>query len=171
MADLPAGRSSTTVGIFGAQRDDQGRLVVGRVIARCLQAGFEGFDADGQDASRGAEGPSRPDTPGLRWRFPSKIERSDLVVAPYRWDLYSGGRGSGIISQAIASGIPCVAPYRSKSRPRAGAHRFRRALFRAPCGRCLRRHSPRAKDLSGLPKPHPWCRGMARTERHRDLSM
>lgn len=103
----------TTVGIFGAQRDDQGRLVVGRVIARCLQAGFKVLTQTDKMLPEALK-----DHPGLTLLgydgdFPSKIERSDLVVAPYRWDLYSGGRGSGIISQAIASGIPCVAPYRS----------------------------------------------------------
>jgi glycosyltransferase involved in cell wall biosynthesis len=34
---------------------------------------------------------------------------ADLVVMPYEWHKYLG-RGSGIAYQAMASGVPCVAP-------------------------------------------------------------
>jgi hypothetical protein len=100
-----------TIGFLGAQRDDHGRLLLGQLIARSLEAGFKVLTqrADTVPASlRKHPGLTVLDFEG---DFPSKVEACDLLVAPYRWDAYVAGRSSGVIWQAIASGVPCVAPF------------------------------------------------------------
>lgn len=110
-----------TVGILGAYRDDQGSSMVGSLIARCLRAGLKILVQSERVVPPALK--SHPDVTvtGYDGSFPDKVERCDLVAAPYRAEKYSGGRGSGVIWQAIASGVPCVAPrYSTPGRTLAG---------------------------------------------------
>ncbi len=99
-----------TIGLFGSQpRDEHGSRLFGGLIERALKAGLKVVT----QAEICVSGEMRSH-PGLTLldnagEFASKLERCDLLVAPYQWHRYVG-RGSGVIWQAIASGVPCVAP-------------------------------------------------------------
>lgn len=110
-----------TVGILGTYRDDQGSSLIGSLITRCLQAGFKILVQAERVVPPALKGNPDVTVAGYDGSFPSKVERCDLVVVPYRADKYSGGRGSGVVWQAIASGVPCVAPrYSTPGRTLAG---------------------------------------------------
>lgn len=110
-----------TVGILGAYRDDQGSPLIGNLVARCLQAGFKVVVQADRVVPPALRDNADVTVTGYDGIFADKVERCDLVVAPYRADKYSGGRGSGVIWQAIASGVPCVAPrYSTPGRTLAG---------------------------------------------------
>jgi len=103
-----------TIGFVGGRRFEQGGMqLIAGAIALCLRAGLQVLTQTHECVPV----PLRKH-PGLevldhRGAFPEKVERCDLVIAPYQWSEYTGGRGSGVVYQAIASGIPCVAPYAS----------------------------------------------------------
>jgi hypothetical protein len=99
-----------TIGLFGSQpRDEHGSSLFGGLIERALKADFKVVTqavAAVPAGMRTHPGLTLLDNAG---EFAPKLERCDLLVAPYQWHRYVG-RGSGIIWQAIASGVPCVAP-------------------------------------------------------------
>jgi hypothetical protein len=99
-----------TIGFLGEHRDEQGRHLVGELIDCCLKAGFKVYTQTDRIVPAVLRHHSGLTLLGYDGDFPSKVERCDLIVAPYRWDKYNSGRGSGVIWHAIASGIPCVAP-------------------------------------------------------------
>jgi hypothetical protein len=102
-----------TVGFVGGRRFEQGIRLIGGTIEKCLQSELRVLTQSDEYVP-----PAFRNHPNLtvldhRGNFPEKVELCDLVVAPYRWSEYTGGRGSGVVYQAIASGVPCVAPYAS----------------------------------------------------------
>ncbi|MDR3499359.1 MAG: hypothetical protein P4L72_09045 [Parvibaculum sp.] len=103
-------RELKTVGFFGSKpRDEHGSHVVGALIELCLRDGLDVVTQAGDlvpAAMRSHPQLKHLDNAG---EFPGKLESCDLVVAPYRWEMYVA-RGSGTLWQAMASGVPCVAP-------------------------------------------------------------
>jgi hypothetical protein len=101
------------VGFLGGQRAAQGRHLIGDLITRCLSAGFKVLTQEDESVPAALRLHPNLTVLGFRGDFPSKVERCDLLVAPYVADVYRAGRGSGVVWQAIASGVPCVAPLHS----------------------------------------------------------
>lgn len=100
-----------TIGFFGNRlRSEQGLNLKPQLVYDCLQAGFHVVTQ--MEKSLPPELTSHPNLKLLDGDgdFAPKLEACDLVVAAYRWDTYVG-RNSGVVSQALASGVPCVAPY------------------------------------------------------------
>ncbi|MEH6604166.1 MAG: hypothetical protein V7711_01175 [Pseudomonadales bacterium] len=104
-----AKRANDTVGIFGATRKEQGSQYLIPIIQHCLNHGLKVLTHDSELIPKRLK-----DHPGLiiaafEPDFSRVIERCNLVIAPYLWTSYKS-RASGIVSQARASGIPCVIP-------------------------------------------------------------
>lgn len=102
-----------TVGFVGGRRFEQGMHLIGDTIKKCLESGVKVLTQSDEYVPQPLK--QHPDLTVLDHRgdFPAKVECCDLIIAPYKWSEYTGGRGSGVVYQAIASGIPCVAPYAS----------------------------------------------------------
>lgn len=99
-----------TVGFFGAHpRMEHGSLLVAPLVERCLGAGLKVVIQDGSILSEQAKRHPNIAVLGHEDDFDAKVSMADLVVMPYEWHKYLG-RGSGIAYQAMASGVPCVAP-------------------------------------------------------------
>lgn len=99
-----------TIGFFGNRlRSEQGLGLKPQLVSDCLQAGFKIITQ--MENSLSPEIAAHPNLTLLdgEGSFAEKLEACDLVVAAYRWDTYVG-RNSGVVSQALASGVPCVAP-------------------------------------------------------------
>jgi hypothetical protein len=116
-----------TIGFLGTQRDTQGRHLIGDLIARCLSAGFKVLTQEDEMVPDTLRLHPNLTVLGFEGDFPSKAERCDLLVVPYDRDVYVAGHGSGVVWQAIASGVPCVAPLHScpgRSLERVGSVSF-----------------------------------------------
>jgi hypothetical protein len=99
-----------TVGFFGAKpRDEHGSHLVGPLIELCLNAGLSVVTQAGDLVPAPSRNHPRLTLTDNHGDFPEKLESCDLVVAPYRWEKYVA-RGTGTMWQAMASGVPCVAP-------------------------------------------------------------
>jgi glycosyltransferase involved in cell wall biosynthesis len=106
-ASLPK-QSLSTIGFFGHQREEKGRSVIAPLV-RALTA--RGYRLVVQD-SRGrfiAANDERIRVMRFVENLAEEISRCDLVVLPYAPDRYRN-RGSGILMDALASGVPVVAP-------------------------------------------------------------
>lgn len=102
--------SLETIGFFGARpRDEHGSGLVPLLIGRCLKEGFKVVTQDAELLPPRLKAHPALTVLGHEGEFPEKLARADLVVMPYQWHKYLG-RGSGIAYQAMASGVPCVAP-------------------------------------------------------------
>jgi glycosyltransferase involved in cell wall biosynthesis len=102
-----------TVGFVGGRRFEQGIHLIGGTIARCIESGLKVLTQSDEYVPAHLKRHQDLTVLDHRGDFAAKVERCDLVIAPYRWSEYTGGRGSGVVYQAIASGVPCVAPYAS----------------------------------------------------------
>lgn len=96
------------IGFFGHQRAEKGTAILATLISRLLGDGFEVVLHDSGDLSRIDQAPGLV-TLGFVPSLAEEIARCDLVVLPYDPAAYRA-RGSSVGCEAIASGIPVIAP-------------------------------------------------------------
>lgn len=98
-----------TIGFFGHQRGEKGAALLPALLKRLLGEGYEVVVQDSSGALR------VHDHPGLHGfgyvaDLPGLIARCDLVVLPYVPEHYRI-KGSGILWESLATGVPVVAPF------------------------------------------------------------
>lgn len=139
---LPPAKPKTRmrrIGFFGQQRREKGVDLLGPLIAKLLDAGYEVVLHD----SKGAPDiGSRTNltTLGYLDDFAREIARCDLVVTPYDPVQYHF-RLSGIVAEALACGVPVVVPSATASMRLAResgagvafANRSTNSIFQAIC--------------------------------------
>ena len=139
---LPPAKPKTRmrrIGFFGQQRREKGVDILGPLIAKLLDAGYEVVLHD----SKGAPDiGSRTNltTLGYLDDFAREIARCDLVVTPYDPVQYHF-RLSGIVAEALACGVPVVVPSATASMRLARetgagvafANRSANSIFQAIC--------------------------------------
>jgi hypothetical protein len=96
------------IGFFGHQRAEKGTTVLQRLLPRLIQ---DGYSITYQDSFTKID---LPDLPGVeRLGFVPDIAEAiaecDLVILPYDVDPYRA-RGSGIVVECLALGVPVTAP-------------------------------------------------------------
>jgi glycosyltransferase involved in cell wall biosynthesis len=97
------------IGFFGQQRREKGGAIVVKVAAELAARGHSVVLQD----SGGGKPPldsDRIEILGYVDQFAEAIAGCDLVVLPYQPDAYRS-RGSGVLWEALASGVPVVAPF------------------------------------------------------------
>lgn len=101
------------IGFFGQQRPEKGSKLISAIVAKLLEYGYQVVLQD-------SSGLIQPGTQegleilGHVEDLGEQIRRCDLVVVPYHEDAYRI-RGSAIVWEAIANGVPLVAPDRTSS--------------------------------------------------------
>ena len=98
----------TRIGFFGDQQLRKGRTLIPALVTRLLQDGFQVVLHDSGDRVRAEN------TPGLTVLgylpcLADEIAKCDLVIVPYDPTQYRL-MGSGIVWDAIASGVPVIVP-------------------------------------------------------------
>jgi hypothetical protein len=107
----PAGMRKTgltRIGLFGHQRADKGAALLPELVSRLLRDGFEVVLHDSGGLVRAGNAPGLT-VLGYVPFLPEEIAKCDLVVVPYDPTIYRS-RGSGIVWDAIASGVPLIVP-------------------------------------------------------------
>ncbi len=111
----PSGACRTAlrkIGFFGHQRREKGTGLLPALVPRLLQDGYEVVvqDSGDQVGAMAAPGLTKLDyVPSVA----DEIAKCDLVVAPYDPVAYRV-RGSGIVWDSIASGVPVILPARTE---------------------------------------------------------
>lgn len=98
----------TRIGFFGSQRPEKGAAMLAELASRLLREGFEVVLHDSRGLVR-AESSPRLTVLGYVPSLVEEIARCDVVVVPYEPAAYRW-KGSGIVWDAIASGIPVIVP-------------------------------------------------------------
>ena len=106
----PAPRNEMTrIGFFGhQQRHEKGYNLISPIVAKLLELGYQVVLQD-SGASLRPSSHERLEVVGPVEDLGEQIRRCDLVVVPYHAEAYRI-KGSGIVWEAIANGIPVVAP-------------------------------------------------------------
>jgi glycosyltransferase involved in cell wall biosynthesis len=96
------------IGVFGQQRAEKGTRRLSSLFDRLVA---DGYAVTLQNSNPRYQDPSHPQVKVLPFveDFAEPIRDCDLVVLPYDIDSYAG-KGSGILAQATAVGIPVVGP-------------------------------------------------------------
>lgn len=108
----PSGAPKTslrTVGFFGHQRGEKGDSMIPALVAKLVAKGCQVILQDSAERFRPQDRASIT-TLGFVDNLAEEIARCDLVVLPYSPERYRR-RGSGILLDALASGVPAVAPF------------------------------------------------------------
>lgn len=97
------------IGFFGHQRGEKGGSLIPDLLEALLSRGYH------VTVQNSGGGPGMPARRGLTLLghvpdLAAEIARCDLVVLPYVPDRYRR-KGSGVLMDALASGIPAVAPF------------------------------------------------------------
>jgi glycosyltransferase involved in cell wall biosynthesis len=98
----------TRIGFFGHQRREKGAALLSELVPRLLRDGFDVVLHDSGDLIR-AENAAGLTVLGYVPCLADEIAKCDVVVVPYDPPAYRS-RGSGIVWDAIASGVPVIAP-------------------------------------------------------------
>ena len=96
------------IGFFGHQREEKGSSIVKPLLARLVQ---DGYSITFQNSFHQAKSPEIPGVDLLEFaeNIAVPIAQCDLVVLPYDVQNYRA-RGSGILMECIALGVPVTAP-------------------------------------------------------------
>jgi hypothetical protein len=96
------------IGFFGHQREEKGSSIVKPLLSRLVQ---DGYSITFQNSFHQAESPDVPGVDLLKFAkdIAVPIAECDLVVLPYDVQNYRA-RGSGILMECLALGIPVTAP-------------------------------------------------------------
>ena len=97
------------IGFLGDFRREKGRELVGPLANRLLREGYDVLIQDSNDRLKVGEHP-RVEVLGHVENMSDAIARCDLVVLSYDVEIYRG-RGSGILSDCLATGVPVVGPW------------------------------------------------------------
>lgn len=99
-----------TVGFFGAQRPEKGLHVIRGLIPRLINDGLRVLVHDSYNVLKVPQASPLLSVIGYVPDLAAEISRCDLVILPYDPAEYKD-RGSGIAYDALAAGIPIVAPF------------------------------------------------------------
>ena len=96
------------IGFFGHQREEKGSSIVRPLLSRLVQ---DGYSITFQNSYNQAKSPDVPGVDQLKFakNIAVPIAECDLVVLPYDVPNYRA-RGSGILMECIALGVPATAP-------------------------------------------------------------
>lgn len=96
------------IGFFGHQREEKGLKMMKPLLSQLVQ---DGYAITFHNSDRGAESLDLPGVDMLRYAkdIAEPIAECDLVVLPYSVERYRA-RGSGILAECLALGIPVTAP-------------------------------------------------------------
>lgn len=102
-------RELRTIGFFGHQRGEKGSSRIPQLVARLLHGGYRIVS---QSSGEQAPVPNHPAVTKLGFVdvLGDEIAKCDLIVLPYEPVRYRT-KGSGILWESLATGIPVVAPY------------------------------------------------------------
>ncbi len=97
------------IGFFGHQRGEKGNALIGPLIERLAQ---EGYAITVHSSGEPYKGPMLPqiEVLGMVDDMALPMRECDLIVLPYDIEQYNS-KGSGILAQARALGIPVAAPF------------------------------------------------------------
>lgn len=98
-----------TVGFFGHQRTEKGDRLIPALIEKLLALGHQVVMQNSQGRRLFADHP-RVTQLGHVAHIAEEIARCDLVILPYDPNQYRR-KGSGILLEAMATGIPVIAPF------------------------------------------------------------
>jgi hypothetical protein len=96
------------IGFFGHQREEKGSSIVKPLLSRLVE---DGYSITFQNSFNQAESPDIPGVDLLKFvkDIAVPIAECDLVVLPYDVQNYRA-RGSGILMECVALGVPVAAP-------------------------------------------------------------
>ena len=97
------------IGFLGQQRSERGIELIEPLVIRLLSMGYEVLLQDANETIRPQTDDPRLTVLGYVPDFPAAIASCDLLVWPSRSDKYRM-RISGVVCEAIASGVPVVVP-------------------------------------------------------------
>lgn len=97
------------IGFFGHQREEKGTKMMQSLLSRLVS---EGFAITLHNSAPDLPSPKIPGVDQLEYvpNIAEPISACDLVVLPYHVDNYRA-RGSGILMECLALGIPVAAPF------------------------------------------------------------
>lgn len=98
-----------TIGFFGHQRQEKGAQLVPPLVSILLQEGYQVILHDSGNAFGSEQVPGLTRI-GYVPDLAAEIAKCDLAVVPYAAESYRS-RESGIVWDALASGVPVVAPH------------------------------------------------------------
>lgn len=98
------------IGFFGHQRPGKDQLAPMPIATRLAEMGFEIIVQSTTGKNAGSDPKIR--TMGYVENLAEAIAQCDLVIVPYSAEKYRF-KGSGILWEALASGVPVLAPYGS----------------------------------------------------------
>lgn len=98
-----------TIGFFGQQREEKGALLIKEIVDRLVSSGYNVIVNDSDQKIGLMERPGLT-VLGFVPNLPDEMVKCDLVVLPYEPDRYRS-RSSGIVMDALASGLPAVVPF------------------------------------------------------------
>ena len=99
-----------TVGFFGAQRPEKGLHILRGLIARFISDGLRVLAHDSYNGLKVHQPSPQLSVIGYVPDLVAEISKCDLVVLPYDPSEYKD-RGSAIAYDALAAGIPIIAPF------------------------------------------------------------
>ena len=105
-----ARQSLGTIGFFGAQRAEKGLHILQGLTARFIKDGLRVLVHDSYNGLKALQPGPQLSVSGYVPDLAAEIPKCDLVILPYD-PLEYKDRGSGIAYDALASGIPIVAPF------------------------------------------------------------
>lgn len=97
------------IGFFGSQRAERGISLLNGLLPKLMQMGYEVTVQDSTATIRQDNSNPALTVLGVVDDFAAELLRCDLIVWPSRWQDYQM-RCSGVVSEAIASGVPVVVP-------------------------------------------------------------
>jgi glycosyltransferase involved in cell wall biosynthesis len=97
-----------TIGFFGHQRSEKGAMLLPALIPLLLTNGYQVVVHDSGDMIKASNAPGLT-VLGYVPNLGEEIAKCDLVVTPYDATRYRS-KGSGIVWDALASGVPVLAP-------------------------------------------------------------
>ena len=102
-------RELRTIGFFGHQRSEKGADRIPPLVRRLVDDGYRIITQDSSDTFPLRDHPSVT-TLGYVEALGDEIAKCDLVVLPYQPARYRR-KGSGILWESLATGVPLVVPY------------------------------------------------------------
>lgn len=97
------------IGVFGAQRQEKGKALLIPLLKKLSTQGYKVVLQDSNNHGHKIDHIDGIDYLGYVSNLTDVLTKCDLVLAPYSAEAYYK-RGSGIVMNAIACGVPVIAP-------------------------------------------------------------